>query len=101
MIYNVKNGNIVGCDVIIVLKNLDGSVFVLDFDRINYNFNDNKVFYLFGYINKLFLLIKNNFLYGFFIMININFEDIFICDIERECLYFIKVFGMEWIRFVL
>ncbi|HGX9037366.1 TPA: EAL domain-containing protein [Escherichia coli] len=100
-IYNAKNGNIAGCDVTIALKNSDGSAFALDSDRINYNPNDNKVSYLFGHINKLFSPIKNNLPHGFFITININPEDILTCNIERECLHFIKVFGTERIRLVL
>ncbi|MEI5083421.1 hypothetical protein RJ918_35035, partial [Pseudomonas aeruginosa] len=100
-IYNAKNGNIAGCDVTIALKNSDGSAFALDSDRINYNPNDNKVSYLFGHINKLFSPIKNNLPHGFFITLNINPEDILTCDIERECLHFIKVFGTERIRLVL
>ncbi|KAE9666525.1 EAL domain-containing protein [Escherichia coli] len=100
-IYNAKNGNISGCDITIALKNSDSSAFTLDSDLINYKSNDNKVSYLFEHINKLFLPIKNNLPHGFFIIINVNPEDILTCDIERECLHFIKVFGQERIRLVL
>ncbi|HGW0974634.1 TPA: EAL domain-containing protein, partial [Escherichia coli] len=50
---------------------------------------------------KLFTNIKYHLPHNFFITVNINPEDIITCDLERECLHFIKVFGNDRIRLTL
>ncbi|HBA4639568.1 TPA: EAL domain-containing protein [Escherichia coli] len=100
-IYNAEYGNISGCDVTIALKNTDSTASAVESEQINYKPNDNKISYLFRHINKLFSPIQRHLPHGFFIIININPEDILTCDIERECLNFIKIFGQERIKLVL
>ncbi|EIT7699999.1 EAL domain-containing protein [Escherichia coli] len=100
-IYNTKNWSISGCDITISPKNICDNILSLDSGLINSRKTNNILPYLFRRLDKLFTNIKYHLPHNFFITVNINPEDIITCDLERECLHFIKVFGNDRIRLTL